>query len=159
MKNEQWRPVRGFPYDVSNAGRVRNAKTGLVLCQGKGSNGYLALHLGRAVQFRVHRLVAEAFLPNPEGKAHVNHRDGTRSNNAVSNLEWVTASENHKHAHAFLPRKVHSKVRAVVLSDASGEMIFPTVSSAARVMGVVDGSVASAASRMHKVHGYAVRYV
>jgi hypothetical protein len=65
----------------------------------KGTN-YLHVSLNsRERVFTVHRLVAETFLPNPENKPQVNHKDGNKLNNHVSNLEWVTASENMKHAY------------------------------------------------------------
>lgn len=60
---------------------------------------------GKQRHLRVHRLVAQAFIPNPEGKPHVNHIDGNKSNNAVSNLEWATQSENELHAIRFLNKK------------------------------------------------------
>ena len=53
---------------------------------------------GHRYNFKVHRLVAETFIPNPLGKPHVNHIDGDRSNNSVENLEWCTRSENMRHA-------------------------------------------------------------
>ena len=68
--------------------------------------GYVRVfHNGRKVS--LHRLVAEAFLPNPQGKPHVNHKDGNKKNCAAKNLEWVTQSENEKHAFKTGLKKPH----------------------------------------------------
>lgn len=64
-------------------------------------NGYVYIELnvnGIAKTYRVHRLVAEAYIPNPDSKPFVNHIDGVKSNNCVENLEWVTGTENNLHA-------------------------------------------------------------
>ena len=92
--------IPGTDYLVYNDGRIWSNKTHRFMKQ--CSNGqYLKVALcikGKLKQFLVHRLVAKAFVPNPENKREVNHIDGNKTNNKVSNLEWVTASENQTHA-------------------------------------------------------------
>ncbi len=64
----------------------------------KTDKGYLRTSLGYGNTFKIHRLVAEAFIPNPDKKKEVNHKDGNKLNNNVSNLEWATHLENMQHA-------------------------------------------------------------
>lgn len=103
---ESYKKISGFErYSVSDAGNVRNDITGVVLSKRKATNGYLRVNLRLGNEkyekpkvMTVHRLVAEAFIPNVEHKEAVNHIDGNKENNTVSNLEWVTNRENTIHA-------------------------------------------------------------
>ena len=101
--NEIWKPIDGTngQYEVSNTGKVRNAKKKNELKFQRDNKGYLRLRVtvNRVRKsYKIHREVAKAFIPNPENKPQVNHIDGDKSNNAVSNLEWVTNIENARHA-------------------------------------------------------------
>jgi hypothetical protein len=100
----EWKPVKGFEelYEVSNTGEVRGLKRGVLLSQTTKSNGYKSVKLSKNSKYEhryVHRLVAEAFLENPQNKKTVNHKNGKKDMNNVENLEWLTYSENHKHAY------------------------------------------------------------
>ena len=98
----EWRSIPGYEglYIISDDGRIRNMY-GLTLRPATKPNGYLFLSLSRPVNDKkektwhhVHRLVAAAFLPNPENKTDVDHIDGDKTNNKVSNLRWATRFEN-----------------------------------------------------------------
>ena len=102
---EEWRPVEGTngKYDVSNFGRVRtNSQRPGLLTLTKQASGYLyamvELSTGKPKNCRVNRLVAQHFLPNPDNLPEVNHIDGNKENNHVSNLEWTDRSRNVKHS-------------------------------------------------------------
>lgn len=110
--NEIWRSVIGDDkYEVSSFGRVRR-KGGRVLTPFVvKSTGYLQVNLSNRSRRSVHRLVAMAFLDNPDGLPQVNHKNGRRKENHINNLEWVSAKENIGHAYESLGRKGSMKGR------------------------------------------------
>lgn len=101
LSGEVWRDIDG--YQISNFGRLKSFKRGKpkILIPLGNTKGYLCYSLyrdGSAKKFLAHVLVAQNFIPNPDNKPQINHRDGNKLNNHVSNLEWVTQSENMRHA-------------------------------------------------------------
>ena len=99
---EIWKKIEGFEnYSVSDQGRVRRDNSGRILKPGKNIPGYLMVSLyknGKKYNKSIHRLVAEHFIPNPENRPEVNHRNAVKTDNRLENLEWSTRLENMKHA-------------------------------------------------------------
>ena len=99
---EEWKDIKGYEglYKISNLGNIKNFKN-QIHASSIDKYGYLQVVLyykEKPKCFRVHRLVAEAFIPNPENKPTVNHKDGNKQNNCIGNLEWNTIKENSQHA-------------------------------------------------------------
>lgn len=98
-----WKTLDFNPaYEVSDLGEVRKIDNKYYPKFQKDKDGYVycSLSMGNGIKkkFRVHRLIAHAFIPNPQNKPEVNHKNSIRNDNRADNLEWVTRSENEKHA-------------------------------------------------------------
>lgn len=132
-----WKDIEFNPevYEINEVGDVRNKKTGRILKPRKNRNGYLQVILckdGKRKTFLVHRLVAIAFIPNPENKRTVNHKDENKTNNCVENLQWMTDKENTVYSEA-IPIEAYK----------NGELIgvFESQIECARQLGLSQGNI------------------
>ena len=113
--NEEWKVIERFPnYEVSNIGQIRKTSTKRVKMPEISKSGYPTIRLsigkaGSGIHQNIHRLVAEAFLPNPGNLPCVNHIDGDKTNNHVDNLEWCSYSHNNRHAYDHGLKKAYQQ--------------------------------------------------
>lgn len=152
--------IKDFPgYYVTDTGELysRNGKTHRIkkLKQLIDKDGYPYIHLWikcKPKYFRTHRLVAEAFIPNPDNKPQVNHKNGIKTDNRVENLEWNSVSENVTHAYTVLHRKA-STMRPVQCIETG--KIYKTITEAAKDYNITPGTLCGAlANRI--VKGYMI---
>lgn len=140
----EWRKIHDYEnYEVSESGDIRNSKTGRILKQGTHRQGYSLVWLSNAGKRHgksVHRLVAEAFIPNPDNKPQINHRDGNKSNNKINNLEWNTGSENTIHAYRKLSFEGRPKSPVRIIE--TGE-IFNSIKECANAINGNSGNICS----------------
>lgn len=132
------KPVVGMPqYQVDKDGRIYGHQG--ELSQWLSDSGYLKVGLydkGKRKRLRVHRLVANAFIPNDDRKKYVNHKNGDKQDNRVENLEWVTREENDAHAQANgFKSKGLVEIVAVNLRDGA-EKTYPSIAKMAKDLGL-----------------------
>lgn len=178
---EIFKPIDGFDekYLISNLGRVKSLNyrhPGVIgfLTPINHHGGYQVVHLsknGKVYNRMIHTLVAKAFIPQPSDKPIVNHIDGNKHNNVVSNLEWVTYQENTQHAISIGkhdPHKnsvptgasnIHSKPILQFTKDGQFVKRWECMSDAAREIGCNPCTlVNSAAGRSKSAHGFIWKY-
>lgn len=165
---ELWKDVVGYEglYQVSNLGRVRSLPNShhldsIIMRQSKGKVGYMRVPLAKNKTHRmklVHRLVAEAFIPNPKNKPQVNHKNGRKDCNIVSNLEWATRSENQKHAYRELGRVNKGGCRPRPIICVEMGRVFESVIQASRVTGIDQWNIGSVASHRPRIQKGRVYY-
>jgi hypothetical protein len=155
LPNEEWKAIDA-EYSVSSMGRINTPKG--IKEVFNSDNGYNVFNFGKHHIKKIHRLVAEAFQPNPEGKPDVNHINGNKLDNRVENLEWVTHQENMVHAVATdLKKKM-----PVAQVDAQGNEIarFASTAEAATKLGVTKTCVFNVCSgRSKQTGGFYFKYV
>lgn len=124
---ETWIKIKDFEnYEISNKGQVRNTKTNKMKALHDNGKGYLYVDLwknNKEYRKSVHRLVAQAFIPNPDNLPCVNHKDYNRQNNDVSNLEWISYRDNNLYSLPNYTTPPGPKVPKIVKCDMDGNEI------------------------------------
>lgn len=153
-----WKDIAGYKnkYQVSSNGYVMSlgsetSKT-KILKSGKASNGYLTVALcknGKQKTYCVHRLVAEAFIPNNQKLKCINHKDGNKTNNNVSNLEWCSSSYNNYHS---IYTKLNDCSKAVYQYDLQGNLVkeWESQSKASRDLGISQCNISACCRGLYK---------
>lgn len=166
---EKWKeiPFTNGEYLASESGKIRTSKTGRILRACVDQRGYERVCLfktNREKRYKVHRLVAMTFIPNPDNKPQVNHIDGNKRNNSVSNLEWVTGEENVHHARNNGLSDGHKKFcesrkkRVIATHIETGERIcFDSILAAKRAIGTCHIQEVLSGVRSH-AKGYTFHY-
>ena len=138
MIEEVWKPIAEYEglYEISNLGNCRRVGSDHNLSPHLNSAGYIRYSLSKNGKHKykfAHRLEAEAFIPNTENKKQVNHIDGNKTNNLITNLEWCNQSENVKQQYkdGKISRKINGKIFCVEKNQ-----IFDTVEEASKALGV-----------------------
>jgi HNH endonuclease len=152
-----WLPgIEAAGYWVSDTGLIKN-KLGRILRGQTFPNGYrgIVFQFGGKC-YLIHRLVLSAFVRIAEGEETGNHKNGIRSDNRIENLEWLSQSDNIKHAHRMPTRKSHAWSTPVRLTKGEITVRLDNMHEAAKFLDRVHGSVRSAFVKKHLCNGYTV---
>lgn len=159
---EIWKDVVGYEryYKVSNFGNVYSVRRNKQLKTGnKHRNGYLQVNLyinGKYKTLTVHRLVAQAFIPNPYEKQDVNHKDENKTNNRVDNLEWLTRKENNNYG----TRNIRCSKRIKVIYQDDTYEVWDSITEFSNEFGFSSGGVCNVLRGTRKTyHGMKFEYL
>lgn len=164
---EEWKDIKGYEgkYAVSVFGEVYSYKRHKCLKARKNRNGYCGVNLG-GKEYRIHRLVAEAFIPNPDNLPFVNHKDENPENNCVENLEWCSASYNinygTRNERCIESRMRNGFIKPILMLDIFDEFLikeFPSIQEAAEYVGGHRTHICACCNnRKRSAYGYKWQY-
>lgn len=165
-----WKPVKNYEglYEVSDSGEIRSlprngtAKHARAISQRIHKTGYMYCCLNKGNKqknFQVHRVVAESFIPNPQNKPQVNHKNGSKIDNRVDNLEWVSQNENALHSFQKLGHKASKHGMKPIMCIETG-VIYESRRDAERRLEMSNGSILHALKgKVHRAGGFHWAYV
>lgn len=148
VEKEIWKDIKGYEglYQISSYGNVRSlprqkTKGGLLSKAKNGRNGYYFVNLyanGIGKRYFVHKLVAQAFIPNPKNKPQINHKNGNKLDNYATNLEWVTCKENIEHAYRH---QLHKTKQVIQVKDNKIVKVYRNSLFASKKTGIIQSSI------------------
>lgn len=138
-------------------GRVKSlhASQEIIMKQGECTNGYMEVNLskdGTTNMKLIHRLVAIAFIQNPNNYEEVNHIDGNKKNNTVDNLEWCTRNYNLKHAYNYGLMSKNEQKKSIILYKRYGE--YDSITEASEALGIAPGALSNAIHKNQSINGF-----
>ena len=155
----EWKPIKGYEglYEVSNEGNIKTLhkryKNKSILKQSKGSRGYLLVTLNKnkkQTTKNVHRIVADAFLENPQNLPCINHKDQDKTNNNVNNLEWCTYQYNNTYKDRLKKSALRRSIPVVCVETG---VIYESGADAGRKTGIRQSKISCCCNGNRKTAG------